>query len=95
MKAYNKRLDYKTEVRAIDYIAKKAKLVVPNSEPIFIYEENLDNIVLLENTGVTLSGTEIYVGDTVTDGRKKYKVRKVPGGYTPFMTPTNKNFKKV
>jgi hypothetical protein len=95
MKAYNKRLNHITDVKAIDFVAKKVKLSKPNSNPIFIYNENLDNIELLEFTGVTLDGEDVYVKDVVTDGFKKYTVSKKPGGYYPFIQPVRINFKKV
>ena len=39
MKAHNKRLDHTTELKAIDYTTGRAKLVLPDSRPEFIYEE--------------------------------------------------------
>jgi len=93
MRAYNKRLNHKTDVAYINYEDNKIGLIQPGSNPKFIYDEKLDNVVLLEFTGVELQGHKVYVDDIVTDGSKKYKVIKVPGGYLPFILPVNKEFK--
>ena len=95
MKAYNKRLNHFTEIEALDFSTKKAMLVAPNSNPVFVYLEKIENIEILEYTGVILDGEKVYTKDTVTDGTNKYLVKKVPGGYYPFMLPINKSFKKV
>lgn len=93
MKAYNKRLDHKTLVASIDYTDKKVQLVQPGSNPLFIYTEKLSNIKVLEDTGVKLDGVSVYVNDTIYDGKRKLIVRKVPGGFYPFINPVKKNFK--
>lgn len=96
MKAYNSRLNHITEVGSIDYLLNKAHLLQPNSSPKFYYTELIDNVTILEDTGVTLNGEDIFVGDTVYDEKNnEYKVGKVPGGYYPFMQPVKNNFKKV
>lgn len=95
MKAFNKRLNHRTEVKAVDFIKETVKLVLPGSDPIFIYEELLKNVDLQEFTGVTLQKKDIYVGDKVTNGSKEVVVSKIPGGYFPFVVPMNVNFKKV
>ena len=71
------------------------ELELPSSSPIFIYTEKLKNITLLENTGVKLNDASVYVTDIITDGAKDYVVRKVPGGYYPFMLPNKKDFRRV
>jgi len=91
----NKRLDHITEVASIDFINHKVGLVQPSSEPRFIYTEKLENIILLEDTGVKLDDICVYTNDIVTDGTKQYNVVKVPGGYYPFMLPNKKNFRRV
>jgi len=93
LKAWNKRLRHTTEVKAVDLVNNKVQLVQPKSNPIFIYTEKLENVNLLEFTGVTLGGVDIYVNDIVRDGIHKYKVEKVPGGYLPFILPVRKDFK--
>ena len=95
LKAYNKRLKHTTVVKSVDETTSRVKLVMPESDPIFVYEESLGNIELLEFTGVILNDEEIYVGDEVTDGKGKVRVAKVPGGFFPFVKPVNVNFKKV
>ena len=96
MKAYNKRLNHRTEVKAIDYVKRTVKLVLPDSHPKFIYDEQLANVELQEDTGVRLNGELIYVGDTVVSTDNTiYVVEKVPGGYLPFMMPVRNNFRKA
>lgn len=94
MLAFNKRLNHKAKVSSIDFNSKKVGLVLPNSNPEFIYTEQLSNVEILEDTGVELNGS-IYVNDKVTDGKETYVVRKVPGGYFPFMLPNKKEFRRI
>ena len=96
MRAYNKRLNHRTEVKAIDYVKRTVKLVLPDSHPKFIYDEQLENVELQQDTGVRLPGELIYVGDILESSNgSKYKVDKMPGGYYPFVRPVQENFKKV
>jgi len=95
LKAFNKKQNHTTEIKAIDFESGIVKLVKPDSNPIFIYKEKLENIDILEYSGVKLGDVEIYEKDKVSDGVKTYEVVKVPGGFYPFMKPINKNFKKV
>ena len=96
MRAYNKRLKHTTEVKAIDFTTKQVRLVAPNSSPTFIYNEKLENIEILENTGVVIDGKEIYVGDKVKSLRgDEFKVTKVGGAYLPFAMPLKEKFTKV
>jgi hypothetical protein len=95
MKAFNKAKRHTAEIKLIDFSKKTAKLIQPNSSPIFIYEEILENLTILEDTGVTLDGKSVYIGDLVTDSATSYVVKKVPGGYFPFIEPVKKNFKRV
>ena len=97
MKAYNKRLKHTTDLISIDYEAKKARLVQPDAKPRFIYDEALENVQILEATGVVLNGEDIYVGDEVIAVKKKDKfiVKKIPGGYLPFSMPVKMHFEKV
>lgn len=82
-------------VASIDFINSKVQLVQPLSNPKFIYTEKLKNIILLEDTGVVLNDISVYVKDIVTDGERNYTVKKVPGGYYPFMLPNKKNFRRA
>ncbi len=82
-------------VASIDFINSKVQLEQPGSSPKFIYTEKLENITLLEDTGVILDDVSVYVNDIVTDGTKRYNVAKVPGGYYPFMLPNKKNFRRI
>ena len=95
MRAYNKRLKHEAEIVLLDYSSKIAKLKEPNSNPTFIYKEDLDNIEVLEYTGVTIEDKKIHVGDKLTDGNRHYIVSKIPGGYYPFMQPVKIDFKRV
>jgi len=95
MTAYNKRLDHNTELISIDYLSKRVKLLQPDSNPKFYYDEKLENINILEGTDVFLDGKEIFVGDKITDGKETYTVSKLPGGYYPFMMPINKSFRRI
>lgn len=95
MRAYNKRLKHTTAVKAIDFMKGTVKLELPDSRPVFIYEESLNNVDILDATGVVLDNEMIYVGDILTDLQgRKLRVEKVPGGYFPFMEPVRENFKK-
>ncbi len=67
----------------------------PSSNPKFIYTEKLKNVTLLEDTGVKLNDISVYVNDIVTDGKEKFTVRRIPGGFYPFMLPNKKNFRRV
>jgi hypothetical protein len=95
MKAYNKRLNHITTIKMIDFESGKVRLVMPESSPLFIYNEKLSNIEILDTTNVFLSGVEIFAGDKVSDGKDTYIGKKQPGGYFPFVNPVSKNFKKV
>jgi len=95
MLAFNQRLKHRAKVVSINYSERKVQMEQPNSNPIFIYTEKLENIELLEDTGVIMNDSSVYVNDILTDGTKDYRVKKVPGGYYPFIIPNKKNFRRV
>ena len=97
LRAYNKRLGHTTKVVMVDVLGNKVKLLQPDSSPEFYYTEELRNVELLEFSGITLHGTDIYAGDQVKDTEtgEVFSVLKRPGGFTPFVMPIAKKLRKV
>ena len=95
-RAYNKRLNHSAEVVSIDFESDTIRLIMPRSEPKFIYKESLDNIEFEMFTRVTLDGISVFEGDIVADDDgKHFTVKLNPGGFYPFVSPVNKRFRKV
>lgn len=97
LKAYNKRLKHTAEISMIDFESGLAKLIMPNTEPKFIYHEKISNLLIRESSGIIINDEEIFEGDIVKDTKtgKQMAVKKQPGGFYPFVAPIKASFKKV
>ena len=86
---------YKDElykIKSIDFIDGIVYLV-DEKDFEFYFKVKLEDIEIKEFTGVVLDNIEIYTGDIVRSGVVQYEVKKMAGGYYPFMSPVKQEFK--
>jgi len=68
LRAWNKRLRKLERVVCVDFNSCTVTLVQKDSDPLFMYKEDIQNVVLMQYLAKDAEGNDLYVGDMV-----KYK----------------------